>query len=977
MTSTNSGWYLPGKDKQPSGPFSEQQILQAWQSGQITENTLCWREGMPKWLPLTQVEPFAATIAAVRPQAKPKKSWLRRLVVRAVVLAVLAGAGVAGYCYLREWWALRKANQLFAAEDYEAAAKLLKPLAEESYLHAQEARYLLAVASIRQYATDKAEQDPADDGLRKPKRRLSEVVEKGEVWRQRARSDLGSVLQTVPRDAADLLPRSLALAQLLQSQGLADGKDLTRDLLSLAKKRKPAGNEKAAESQFAFLGELLARDPALADEAVALVLPEPDAPPQALAPVLGSLARWATAQPQVAKPLAAGLAQQADKAATAGKHDSAEQLLAAAVRIDPAIREQANAKQLEQANKRIAAGDVSGAVAALDRAVRDWPPAQQTQAAGAYLDAAKFTQKTDAGNAKRLLQQALALDPRLAEQETGALLWILLNPEPNEEKLRRCQAFLQSNPATTYRVDLLMTLVGDGTAAAGRFGDWHHQKAEPFLVAAASAAQELLSKHPKTANLDQQVYALAQRLAIAKQTDRAQELLVALGKACPDTPLKLEMGQRLAEWRQQQGRGTLDPNLDELADRVEKSLKISHLSTPAAVRALIANPKATHVLQVGDECTLDKFSSEEAAMLRQWVAQGGVLWVDNDTLKLFEISYDDGHILSQPTCAPAIVAEGCPVLTGCARVNVKLTRWGHAHNLSHRQVVPLLSNEGKTIWSLVRFGNGWISDVKKVDTATYDGARFWLNFRLFCMGEPIPGAKSQTIDFAKLALTPGLMLPGGAAAKPAEPVTPATLVSTGGELEKTLAELDQQQVLWLQVTKDSVSPEQVEKLAAWVEEGGVLWVDTDLARAFGFKLSKAPGSGLRGTGTVWSTKGPLAEGLDRKRLVPFILSPSGQLISGPPSELTRAGIEPVLGFPAGVNRVHLACALHTSGRGVVVYRPREFDVSSQEGKRLEENLRAWSFKVARPAKPKPAAEAKPAEPKPAAGTTAAPSAPSK
>jgi len=33
-------------------------------------------------------------------------------------------------------------------------------------------------------------------------------------------------------------------------------------------------------------------------------------------------------------------------------------------------------------------------------------------------------------------------------------------------------------------------------------------------------------------------------------------------------------------------------------------------------------------------------------------------------------------------------------------------------------------------WSLVPYGNGWISDVETVDTAKHDGARFWLNFRL-------------------------------------------------------------------------------------------------------------------------------------------------------------------------------------------------------------------------------------------------------
>ena len=38
------------------------------------------------------------------------------------------------------------------------------------------------------------------------------------------------------------------------------------------------------------------------------------------------------------------------------------------------------------------------------------------------------------------------------------------------------------------------------------------------------------------------------------------------------------------------------------------------------------------------------------------------------------------------------------------------------------------------------FGKGWISDVKEVDESQQRGARFWLNFRLFCLGEAVPDA---------------------------------------------------------------------------------------------------------------------------------------------------------------------------------------------------------------------------------------------
>ena len=55
---------------------------------------------------------------------------------------------------------------------------------------------------------------------------------------------------------------------------------------------------------------------------------------------------------------------------------------------------------------------------------------------------------------------------------------------------------------------------------------------------------------------------------------------------------------------------------------------------------------------------------------------------------------------------------------------------------------------GQSVWSLVQYGNGWVTDKKPVDVTRYDSARFWLNFRLFCMKEPIPGATTQVMDLS-------------------------------------------------------------------------------------------------------------------------------------------------------------------------------------------------------------------------------------
>ena len=38
--------------------------MQSWRAGRLDANTICWREGMSQWLPMSQVEPFASAIAS-------------------------------------------------------------------------------------------------------------------------------------------------------------------------------------------------------------------------------------------------------------------------------------------------------------------------------------------------------------------------------------------------------------------------------------------------------------------------------------------------------------------------------------------------------------------------------------------------------------------------------------------------------------------------------------------------------------------------------------------------------------------------------------------------------------------------------------------------------------------------------------------------------------------------------------------------
>ena len=64
MSTNSPSWYIPGEGKQPTGPFTAEQLIQSWRRAGWSANTICWREGMSQWLPLSQVEPFASAIRA-------------------------------------------------------------------------------------------------------------------------------------------------------------------------------------------------------------------------------------------------------------------------------------------------------------------------------------------------------------------------------------------------------------------------------------------------------------------------------------------------------------------------------------------------------------------------------------------------------------------------------------------------------------------------------------------------------------------------------------------------------------------------------------------------------------------------------------------------------------------------------------------------------------------------------------------------
>ena len=260
------------------------------------------------------------------------------------------------------------------------------------------------------------------------------------------------------------------------------------------------------------------------------------------------------------------------------------------------------------------------------------------------------------------------------------------------------------------------------------------------------------------------------------------------------------------------------------------------------------------------------------------------------------------------------------------------------------------------------------------------------------LASPEPGAPPAVAATSSVpAIEPPRPRPSGPSIgdvsrpKPAEKPGPAveqpadapTVVATVAELDKALDDLGAQRVIWVRLGKDQVEGAKLGRLRQWVRAGGVLWSDTDLVRMdvtgerdFGFRMVAAPEGRRRGE--VYVQRGtsvhPVVEGLGRS--VGYVLSDSGLVVS----TVTARGMVPsdtalLLGWPParGKSVIQAACAMRSYGRGLVFYRPSQV-TPEEAGKRFEENLRSYSFKMSRAATPPAASpeiappEAKPEKP---------------
>lgn len=100
MSNEIPSWYLSAGGKTQSGPFTAAQIIEAWQAGRRDPTVICWRQGMPEWLPLAQVEPFRAVVGRER--------LVRRIAMGAPLIAASALVGLL-VVSLAAFWLARRA----------------------------------------------------------------------------------------------------------------------------------------------------------------------------------------------------------------------------------------------------------------------------------------------------------------------------------------------------------------------------------------------------------------------------------------------------------------------------------------------------------------------------------------------------------------------------------------------------------------------------------------------------------------------------------------------------------------------------------------------------------------------------------------------------------------------------------------------------------------------------------------------------
>ncbi|MCC7493667.1 MAG: hypothetical protein IT204_15030 [Fimbriimonadaceae bacterium] len=172
----------------------------------------------------------------------------------------------------------------------------------------------------------------------------------------------------------------------------------------------------------------------------------------------------------------------------------------------------------------------------------------------------------------------------------------------------------------------------------------------------------------------------------------------------------------------------------------------------------------------------------------------------------------------------------------------------------------------------------------------------------------------------------------GRAAETTDPVVPAGDLAA---LQRALGERSTA-AIWTSLATAAVDRATLTRLQDWVERGGTLWVETDLARSFGFQTAAVTARerwvhGRRAAPRgAWAALGQVDDAYGE-------VAVEGHLVTAHPNAVPLLQVhDPAVAYPA---RRYLA-ALLPWGRGQVVVRPRRFAAVRADGAAFEASLRA-------------------------------------
>jgi serine/threonine protein kinase len=303
-----------------------------------------------------------AELARGQPAPRRRGRRRRRLVVFLGGLACLVAAGVVGYFYLTEELAIRKAERQIDQEEYSQAARTLRDLTG-SYFHDRKATYLLAVAEIKEYASEG--KSAGDGALRRSQRNLQELLDSAEKWRTQLKSDLADTVAHVPRSAPDALTRSLEIARVLKDLGAADPSHLAKALLGKAKEADDAKDRRMlGVEDVEFAEQILNWDRSLAEQVVTLVLL--DGETRELERGLHVIRGWSRKVPLLADELSSGMLQRAERYVAAHNYEHARRLVGTVKEIAPSRDQEIRGWWEEQAKNCGDRKDWKGAVQVLN-----------------------------------------------------------------------------------------------------------------------------------------------------------------------------------------------------------------------------------------------------------------------------------------------------------------------------------------------------------------------------------------------------------------------------------------------------------------------------------------------------------------------------------------------------------------------------------------------------------------------------------